>query len=211
MLFYLPVFSFIITPCLLVIKNCWCFICYCGKQCGYSRYYGLKDWIWNCVCVCVWCAVRAWSSTWSMWPQLLTSDPGSCPTSRRGSGSTRPLQTRAHRSVQHNRNECVKPPDDTQSLMRMCFPCAGVIEKLHEAAYKNALSNSLYCPEHMVGKISVDLVRDWPQLFICCFTWAVGKLSSVSALQFQLQQFVANNYASARMALVGLGKAFSSM
>uniref|UniRef100_A0A671P925 Cytochrome b-c1 complex subunit 2, mitochondrial-like n=1 Tax=Sinocyclocheilus anshuiensis TaxID=1608454 RepID=A0A671P925_9TELE len=53
-------------------------------------------------------------------------------------------------------------------------PQIGVLEKLHEAAYKNALSNSLYCPDHMVGKIS-------------------------------LQQFFANNYTSARMALVGLG------
>lgn len=31
---------------------------------------------------------------------------------------------------------------------------AGVIEKLHEAAYKNALSNSLYCPDYMVGRVS---------------------------------------------------------
>uniref|UniRef100_A0A672KUZ1 Cytochrome b-c1 complex subunit 2, mitochondrial-like n=1 Tax=Sinocyclocheilus grahami TaxID=75366 RepID=A0A672KUZ1_SINGR len=53
-------------------------------------------------------------------------------------------------------------------------PQIGVLEKLHEAAYKNALSNSLYCPDHMVGKISVD-------------------------------HFFANNYTSARMALVGLG------
>uniref|UniRef100_A0A671P9M4 Cytochrome b-c1 complex subunit 2, mitochondrial-like n=1 Tax=Sinocyclocheilus anshuiensis TaxID=1608454 RepID=A0A671P9M4_9TELE len=28
-------------------------------------------------------------------------------------------------------------------------PQIGVLEKLHEAAYKNALSNSLYCPDHM--------------------------------------------------------------
>uniref|UniRef100_A0A8C2EKK8 Ubiquinol-cytochrome c reductase core protein 2a n=2 Tax=Cyprinus carpio TaxID=7962 RepID=A0A8C2EKK8_CYPCA len=62
-------------------------------------------------------------------------------------------------------------------------PQIGVLEKLHEAAYKNALSNSLYCPDHMVGKISVD----------------------------HLQQFFANNYTSARMALVGLGKSFSGM
>lgn len=75
--------------------------------------------------VCVSCAVRAWSSTWSMWPLLLTSDLGSCLTSRRGSRSTRPLQTRAHRSVQHNRNECVKSPGDTQTrrVWRWCvFP-----------------------------------------------------------------------------------------
>lgn len=36
---------------------------------------------------------------------------------------------------------------------------AGVIEKLHQAAYKNALSNSLYCPDYMVGRISSDQVR----------------------------------------------------
>lgn len=35
----------------------------------------------------------------------------------------------------------------------------GVIEKLHEAAYKNALSNSLYCPDYMVGKVSGEQVR----------------------------------------------------
>uniref|UniRef100_A0A4W5Q3B6 Ubiquinol-cytochrome c reductase core protein 2a n=1 Tax=Hucho hucho TaxID=62062 RepID=A0A4W5Q3B6_9TELE len=52
----------------------------------------------------------------------------------------------------------------------------GVIEKLHEAAYKNSLSNSLYCPDYMVGKY--------------------GSI---------LQSFVQNNFTSARMALVGLG------
>lgn len=40
-----------------------------------------------------------------------------------------------------------------------CIICsAGVFEKLHEAAYKNALSNSLYCPDHMVGHISTNQV-----------------------------------------------------
>ncbi|KAM7381913.1 hypothetical protein PAMA_012664 [Pampus argenteus] len=53
----------------------------------------------------------------------------------------------------------------------------GVIEGLHEAAYKNALCNSLYCPDHMVGNIQSD----------------------------HLHQFVQNNFTSARMALVGLG------
>ncbi|KAI7803559.1 cytochrome b-c1 complex subunit 2, mitochondrial [Triplophysa rosa] len=56
-------------------------------------------------------------------------------------------------------------------------PQTGVLEKLHEAAYKNALSNSLYCPDFMVGKIGVD----------------------------HLQKFFVNHYTSARMALVGLG------
>lgn len=41
------------------------------------------------------------------------------------------------------------------------FSFEGVIEKLHEAAYKNALSNSLYCPDFMVGRISTE------QVWIC--------------------------------------------
>uniref|UniRef100_A0A3Q3X018 Uncharacterized protein n=1 Tax=Mola mola TaxID=94237 RepID=A0A3Q3X018_MOLML len=56
-------------------------------------------------------------------------------------------------------------------------PQIGVIEKLHEAAYKNALSNSLYCPDYMVGRISPN----------------------------QLQSFVEDNFTTGRMALVGLG------
>uniref|UniRef100_A0A673AED0 Cytochrome b-c1 complex subunit 2, mitochondrial-like n=1 Tax=Sphaeramia orbicularis TaxID=375764 RepID=A0A673AED0_9TELE len=52
-----------------------------------------------------------------------------------------------------------------------------VVEGLHAAAYKNALCNSLYCPDHMVGNIQSD----------------------------HLHQFVQNNFTSARMALVGLG------
>ncbi|XP_056310277.1 cytochrome b-c1 complex subunit 2, mitochondrial [Danio aesculapii] len=62
-------------------------------------------------------------------------------------------------------------------------PQIGVLEKLHEAAYKNALSNSLYCPDIMLGKISVD----------------------------HLQQFFENNYTSARMALVGLGVSHAAL
>ncbi|XP_029933433.1 cytochrome b-c1 complex subunit 2, mitochondrial isoform X2 [Myripristis murdjan] len=53
----------------------------------------------------------------------------------------------------------------------------GVVEGLHAAAYKNALSNSLYCPDHMVGNIQSE----------------------------HLHNFVQNNFTSARMALVGLG------
>lgn len=53
----------------------------------------------------------------------------------------------------------------------------GVIEGLHGAAYKNALCNSLYCPDHMVGNVESD----------------------------HLHHFVQNNFTSARMALVGLG------
>ncbi|XP_039991462.1 cytochrome b-c1 complex subunit 2, mitochondrial isoform X2 [Xiphias gladius] len=52
-----------------------------------------------------------------------------------------------------------------------------VVEGLHEAAYKNALCNSLYCPDHMVDNIHSE----------------------------HLHQFVQNNFTSARMALVGLG------
>ncbi|KAM3591691.1 uncharacterized protein V6R79_005856 [Siganus canaliculatus] len=53
----------------------------------------------------------------------------------------------------------------------------GVVEGLHNAAFKNALTNSLYCPDHMVGNIHSE----------------------------HLHQFVQNNFTSARMALVGLG------
>ncbi|CAG5909281.1 unnamed protein product [Menidia menidia] len=53
----------------------------------------------------------------------------------------------------------------------------GVIEGLHEAAYKNALCNSLYCPDHMVDQIQSE----------------------------HLHQFVQNHFTSARMALVGIG------
>ncbi|XP_069012043.1 cytochrome b-c1 complex subunit 2, mitochondrial isoform X2 [Embiotoca jacksoni] len=56
-------------------------------------------------------------------------------------------------------------------------PQIGMVEGLHAAAYKNALCNSLYCPDHMVGNIHSE----------------------------NLHQFVQNNFTSARMALVGLG------
>ncbi|XP_077482099.1 cytochrome b-c1 complex subunit 2, mitochondrial [Stigmatopora argus] len=52
-----------------------------------------------------------------------------------------------------------------------------VVESLHEAAYKNALSNSLFCPDYMVGNVQSQ----------------------------HLHQFVQNHFTSARMALVGLG------
>ncbi|XP_029293100.1 ubiquinol-cytochrome c reductase core protein 2a [Cottoperca gobio] len=57
------------------------------------------------------------------------------------------------------------------------YPQIGVIDKLHEAAYKNALSNSLYCPDYMVGRVSST----------------------------QLQSFIDANFTTGRMALVGLG------
>ncbi|XP_029014952.1 cytochrome b-c1 complex subunit 2, mitochondrial [Betta splendens] len=56
-------------------------------------------------------------------------------------------------------------------------PQIGVIEKLHEAAYKTGLSNSLYCPDYMVGHVSPE----------------------------QLLSFVKDNFTTGRMALVGLG------
>ncbi|KAM6423922.1 cytochrome b-c1 complex subunit 2, mitochondrial [Liasis olivaceus] len=57
------------------------------------------------------------------------------------------------------------------------IPQAHVLENLHAAAYRNALANSLYCPDFMIGKITSE----------------------------QLHQYVQNNFTSARMALVGLG------
>lgn len=63
-----------------------------------------------------------------------------------------------------------------KALAEQC-PQIGVVEKLHEAAYKNALSNSLYCPDYMVGRVSCT----------------------------QLQSFVEDNFTTGRMALVGLG------
>ncbi|XP_036409123.1 cytochrome b-c1 complex subunit 2, mitochondrial-like isoform X1 [Megalops cyprinoides] len=56
-------------------------------------------------------------------------------------------------------------------------PQIGLVELLHAAAYKNSLSNSLYCPDYMEGRVSSE----------------------------QLHSFVQNNFTSARMALVGLG------
>ncbi|RVE69479.1 hypothetical protein OJAV_G00078530 [Oryzias javanicus] len=69
-----------------------------------------------------------------------------------------------------------------KALAQQC-PQIGVIEKLHEAAYKNALSNSLYCPDYMVGRISSE----------------------------QLQSFVGDHFTTGRMALVGLGVNHSNL
>ncbi|XP_053550939.1 cytochrome b-c1 complex subunit 2, mitochondrial [Bombina bombina] len=60
-------------------------------------------------------------------------------------------------------------------------PQVGVLENLHAASYRNALANSLYCPDYRIGKITPE----------------------------ELQQFVQNNFTSARMALVGLGVSHS--
>lgn len=46
-------------------------------------------------------------------------------------------------------------------IVPLCF-FPGMVEALHDAAYKNALSNSLYCPNHMVGKIHSDHVSIFP-------------------------------------------------
>ncbi|XP_061893179.1 cytochrome b-c1 complex subunit 2, mitochondrial [Entelurus aequoreus] len=62
-------------------------------------------------------------------------------------------------------------------------PQIGLLEKLHEAAYKNALSNSLYCPDYMIGRVSPE----------------------------KLQLFVEDHFTSSRMALVGLGVTHSVM
>lgn len=56
-------------------------------------------------------------------------------------------------------------------------PQAQVIENLHAAAYKNALANSLYCPDYRIGKVTSE----------------------------ELHFFVQNHFTSARMALIGLG------
>ncbi|XP_034294708.1 cytochrome b-c1 complex subunit 2, mitochondrial [Pantherophis guttatus] len=57
------------------------------------------------------------------------------------------------------------------------IPQTRVLENLHAAAYRNALANSLYCPDFMIGKITSE----------------------------QLHEYVQNNFTSGRMALVGLG------
>ncbi|KAM4597779.1 ubiquinol-cytochrome c reductase core protein 2a [Polymixia lowei] len=69
-----------------------------------------------------------------------------------------------------------------KALSQQC-PQIDVIEKFHAAAYKNALSNSLYCPDYMVGHVSPE----------------------------QLQSFVENNFTTGRMALVGLGVKHSTL
>ncbi|XP_047215250.1 cytochrome b-c1 complex subunit 2, mitochondrial-like [Girardinichthys multiradiatus] len=63
-----------------------------------------------------------------------------------------------------------------KALAQQC-PQISVIEKLHEAAYKNTLSNSVYCPDFMVGRVSSE----------------------------QLHSFVKDSFTTGRMALVGVG------
>ncbi len=45
------------------------------------------------------------------------------------------------------------------SILHLFVCASGVIENLHAAAYKNALSNSLYCPDYMLGQITTEQVR----------------------------------------------------
>lgn len=47
--------------------------------------------------------------------------------------------------------------DQAANAMFLSLP-PGLVERLHEAAYKNALSNSLYCPDYMVGKVQSEHV-----------------------------------------------------
>uniref|UniRef100_A0A6J0U360 Cytochrome b-c1 complex subunit 2, mitochondrial n=1 Tax=Pogona vitticeps TaxID=103695 RepID=A0A6J0U360_9SAUR len=56
-------------------------------------------------------------------------------------------------------------------------PQVRIIENLHAVAYRNALANSLYCPDYRLQKITPE----------------------------QLHHFVQSNFTSARMALVGVG------
>ncbi|KAM6155212.1 cytochrome b-c1 complex subunit 2, mitochondrial [Rhynchocyon petersi] len=56
-------------------------------------------------------------------------------------------------------------------------PQTHVIENLHAAAYRNALANSLYCPDYRIGKVASE----------------------------ELHFYVQNHFTSARMALIGLG------
>ncbi|CAD7671301.1 unnamed protein product [Nyctereutes procyonoides] len=56
-------------------------------------------------------------------------------------------------------------------------PQAHVLENMHAAAYRNALANSLYCPDYRIGKVTPD----------------------------ELHYYVQNHFTNARMALIGLG------
>ncbi|XP_015281713.1 PREDICTED: cytochrome b-c1 complex subunit 2, mitochondrial isoform X2 [Gekko japonicus] len=77
----------------------------------------------------------------------------------------------------------VQPRLSVDKVIAFQNPQVGVLENLHAAAYRNALANSLYCPDYMIGKITSE----------------------------QLHNFVQNNFTSARMALVGLGVSHSDL
>lgn len=89
----------------------------------------------------------------------------------------------------------------------LCMSSPGVVEGLHYAAYKNALCNSLYCPDHMVGSIESEHVS----MSLGLTDETEGVIKHANSLFcwiifLQLHHFVQNNFTSARMALVGLGK-----
>ena len=64
------------------------------------------------------------------------------------------------------------------SLFKQCFcNCfftyvTDVIENLHAAAYRNALANSLYCPDYRIGKVTPDevLIKHLTFLNVLIFT-----------------------------------------
>ncbi|XP_048967266.1 cytochrome b-c1 complex subunit 2, mitochondrial isoform X3 [Canis lupus dingo] len=97
-------------------------------------------------------------------------------------------------------------------------PQAHVLENLHAAAYRNALANSLYCPDYRIGKVTPDEIY----LFIYdrrrererqrekqapCREPDVGLDPGTPGLRPgpKLHYYVQNHFTSARMALIGLG------
>uniref|UniRef100_A0A146Z3E7 Cytochrome b-c1 complex subunit 2, mitochondrial n=1 Tax=Fundulus heteroclitus TaxID=8078 RepID=A0A146Z3E7_FUNHE len=100
-----------------------------------------------------------------------------------------------------------------KALAQQC-PQISVIEKLHEAAYKNALSNSLYCPDFMVGRVSSEQLHSFVK-----DTFTTGRMALVGVgvkhsvlrqvgeglLSAQLHSFVKDTFTTGRMALVGVG------
>uniref|UniRef100_A0A8C9Y8Z2 Ubiquinol-cytochrome c reductase core protein 2a n=1 Tax=Sander lucioperca TaxID=283035 RepID=A0A8C9Y8Z2_SANLU len=79
-----------------------------------------------------------------------------------------------------------------KALAQQC-PQIGVIEKLHEAAYKNALSNSLYCPDYMVGRVSSTQV--W--VFVSK-TYEYSRLNFVSFVSHSVLRQMAEGLLSVR-------------
>ncbi len=54
-----------------------------------------------------------------------------------------------------------------------CFPV--VMEALHDAAFRNALSNSIYCPPHNVARLTNDIVSLCGDYYCEC-VWCVRLL-----------------------------------
>nr|KAF6356372.1 ubiquinol-cytochrome c reductase core protein 2 [Myotis myotis] len=77
-------------------------------------------------------------------------------------------------------------------------PQAHIIENLHAAAYRNALANSLYCPDYRIGKITPD------EKIQKTMTRKMSHIPKGSQCEY-LHHYVQNHFTSARMALVGLG------